>query len=404
MAWLDSLWTRDGRALSRARSLLDQGLHDEALDALRPIEGDTADALRTEARQAAAARWLADAVEACTADQGDRMRKLLARARRYHEPGLDPLFRAADRTIRCHQIRQVAPEHWLRLLDAADDQRHPPNDAELGDDAPPPRHALFASLRTLAVPAAIWDRDPDAAPVSVERIERADRQQLRALVEPLSAAYPDDLSASIPRLGEEFVRAVLLIAAARPDLAALPLVELPESDPLVCFERARVAHLLGLPRLALTALQGFSTLVGGHRTIRRLNTGVFLAQMAVAVGEPERGLAVLDELPVRYLGRRPVVLYARLLLHSGRLDDAIALLDEHVARHPDHDDATSLLAEATDLRDGALDEPSELSAEVIRADTALMSDYAVAPPRVARPPAATPAVGGLAGPTSGDEV
>lgn len=334
MGWL-GIFSRERRTLFQARSLLDSGQFDDALDLLRDLDDPDIASLRHQVRRAAATAFLREALAACEAGDGKRMRQRLARARRYHTPVLEPLFQATERRIREHQVRVTAPEHWLTLLDAA---RELEAHLSVGDTS---RGELFRSRRLIrqAQPAF-------GAPIHAEAVEGAGRDVLRAVQGAVRAEYPDELGERVPHLGEPFAQAVLFIALGRPDLAALPLLELPETEPLVSFERARVAHALGQSRLALTALQGFVTLVGGHRTIRRLNTGVFLAQMAEVVGEPERALAVLDELPVRIMGRRPVALYARLLLQVGRGSEARALLADHLERHPDHPEARALFERA----------------------------------------------------------
>ncbi len=342
MTWLDGLFSTDRRSVSHARGLILESRYDEALTALGDLETEPAQLARDEAREAAARRYLAGALEACRAGNGDAMRQLIARAQRDRTDRLAPLFHDTERARRGTRIRHAIAEHWVALLDAADYQR---DNHYHSAGRHIPRYRVFASPRLVRAAHTLWHPEDGSYEISVAEVEAADRGRLLELSRLVTDQYPDDLAATLPDLGQEFVRAVLFVALARPDLAALPLVELPESDPMVCFERARIAHMLGQPDTALLALQGFVTLIGGHRTIRRLNSGVFMAQMAMALGDLGRAIQAMEAIPVRFLGKRPVALYARLLVDIGRLGDARDLLEDHLSRTSENHDAVAILYE-----------------------------------------------------------
>ena len=151
------------------------------------------------------------------------------------------------------------------------------------------------------------------------------------------------------------------------------------------FERARIAHILGFPNTALLALQNFRILVGDHRTIRRLNTGVFAAQMAVTIGDEARALHVIRAVPARFLGKRPLALFGRLLINAGELEEARTVLSDHVSRASDNEDALLLLDEvmqrlgettAPTAQAGEtwFDMPREVTAEVLIQDGPLLDE------------------------------
>ncbi len=375
MAWLDNLFSAEHRRVASARELFAEDKYDEALELLQTLESPQAGELRKQIQVAAAKLWLDEALDATDAGDGNRLRRVMARAGRYHHDEIDEMYRETDRKIRERRIRLTAPEHWCEVLLAAVTQRNEyfRTPQALGV----PKYRVFASRRLLLYAGTSWATDPEgeAEAPSTDDIEAASPEKLTMLIDAIQTMYPDDLAETVPSLGAPFVRAMLQVANGRPDLATLPLLELPESDPLVCFERARVAHILGYPRTALLALQNFRVLVGDHRTIRRLNTGVFAAQMAVSIGDEARALTVIRTVPIRFLGKRPLALYARLLMNAGELQKANDVLEDHISRGSDNEDALLLLDETrTRLRDlhGGVGEsntwfdlPREVTAEVL---------------------------------------
>ena len=383
MAWLDNLFSSERRTLASAQGLFETARYDDALIMLEDLKSDDAGILREEVAAAAARHWLDKALDATDAGDGKRLRKVMARARRYHRPAIDGMYRDTDRRIRERRVRLTAPEHWVELLTAAISQSREYFGKPGGLGVP--RYRVFVSRRLLMFAGTTWAADPEARMPDAEDIDAATPAALLSLMDAIRAMYPDDLGATIPALGAPFVRAVLQIANGRPDLATLPLLELPESDPLVCFERARIAHILGFPNTALLALQNFRILVGDHRTIRRLNTGVFAAQMAVTIGDEARALHVIRAVPARFLGKRPLALFGRLLINAGELEEARTVLSDHVSRASDNEDALLLLDEvmqrlgettAPTAQAGEtwFDMPREVTAEVLIQDGPLLDE------------------------------
>jgi hypothetical protein len=352
MSWLDRLNGRtsddDAKApwARRVAALVQQRRFREAaaeLDAsATPVPAEVHDRVA----RAASEHWLADAELACQEGDRARMNMALAEAARWYRDAFGPLFRDTRRRIRQHTLELTAAGHWVALLHAASDSR------SRSDGRVPESWRAFANAR-LIEDAAFGDHDV------VEAIERLDHVALERVRPRLTRHYPDALRARIEAAPAELVRAALLVAACRPDLAVVPLLEVPDTDPVVCLERARVAWALGFPNTALLALGDFAAHQGAHLTVRRLNTGVFMAQMAVACGDEARAVEILEGIDVLAAGRRPVLLHARLLARVGREHDGARVLDDWLVAHPDDHEARALLEDLAGpdpTEDGLLEE------------------------------------------------
>jgi hypothetical protein len=315
------------RLLARARALAAEGRTTEAMATLDDLESPATDALRQALRAAAVERWCEAAERSAARGEGHRARERLTRARRYATPALMPRVQAVDRRLRAAAVRATRAEHRARLLDRAEQA------------AVDPAWASWTSPQLCADAAATLGLEA----LRPDHVDALGEPGARALRPALDARYPAALHApwDLP-----FTAGVLWLALGRPDRAALPLAESDDHQPLVCFELARTAHLLGLPDIARTALYGFVARAGGHHRVRRLHTGVFLAQMQLACGDATGALATLDAVPLRLIGGRPALVGARLLLDHGRAEQAAALLDQLLSTHPDLDGAAALRDEA----------------------------------------------------------
>jgi hypothetical protein len=284
---------------------------------------------RARVEDLAVQHWLAEADAAQTNSDRTRMNACLAEAARFRRPDHAPLFREARRRMRARTLELTAAPHWVDLVHAAAYQRE-----HYFHGARPP---LPDTYRTFENPRLLASVGPLAAdPAALDTVDPSPHSDR------IAACFPTDLRDGIARLGAPFLRAHLALAAARPDLAVLDLLELPDHEPLVCLERARVAYALGFPATAATAIADFVRLHGEHVVLRRLHTGVFQAQMALAAGDPEQAVALLSDLPLDAIGRRPVLLLVRLLRETGAVDRAEAVLAEWCAAHPDDEEARAL--------------------------------------------------------------
>lgn len=338
MALLDALLLRERRALARARTHASDHHYDEALSELHAFDSDRVSATREALRAEAIDHFGASAVRAAERSEGPRARARLDRARRFVTASLRPRLHKVEWRLRVHQLERTRAEHLVELVRQGEAARHRLE----GGEAPPDSWATLAQRQVLAAVAARWE----LAELTSDDVLYADAASLSRARPEVAASYPDGLAEAVPRLGLGFVRAVLLLALQRPDRAALPLAEADDAEPLVCFERARTAQLLGLPHVARTCLQGFVARAGGHHRIRRLHTGVFLAQLELAIGDASRALEVMKTVPVERLGGRPALMYGRLLLDAGNPEEAQVVLRQLVERQPELEGAEPLLAEA----------------------------------------------------------
>jgi len=319
------------------RDLIADHRYREALVHIDSAGGPEAPAWAAEVSQRAAVHWLRQAENACHRGDRSQMNSALAEAARYYRDDLGPVFREARRRIRSRILELTVAGHWVVLLHASADQRavHFASPSS----QPPPAYAAFINDRLVARAARRLELDA----LDTETLDRADTAALEAARGVLRKVYPDSLHPDVDKAPGELVRAVLQVALGRPDLAVLPLLELPSTQPLVCLERARVAYTLGFPGTAMLALADFRTNHGRHETIRRLHTGVFMAQMATHCGDVERAVQILEEVPLHQTGRRPLLLYAQLLGTVGRADEARGVLAQWLSEHPDDEEARTAL-------------------------------------------------------------
>ncbi|MCA9570404.1 MAG: hypothetical protein KC656_21315 [Myxococcales bacterium] len=292
---------------------------------------DHADAVVTLDVHAASA-WLWEAEEACRKGDRERMNACLTEAARFRRPENAARFREARRQIRQVTLELTSPFDWAEVLRVASYHRQ----QMLAGEPAPPRYATFAHPRLI--------EQVGLAGVDLDALEARD---LTTALDAVAAAYPEELAHRVRRLGVPFARCALWIAGGRPDLAVLDLLELPDADPLVCLERARVAYALGLSVPAALALTDFLMHHGRHVVVRRLHTGVFLAQLAHANGDDARAVDILQSLPRDGIGRRPVLLLAELLEGLGRQDEAAKVLRAWSDDHPSDDDAAERLKHLT---------------------------------------------------------
>ncbi len=351
---------RRGRSTTsrRVRSLVTEHRYREALEILGQSDDEDAGQWSTEISHRAAVHWLSEAELACNRDDRKAMNAALAEAARYYRDDLGPVFREARRRIRARILELTIATHWVVLLHAASDQRAA-HFTGAAASVPPASWKAFENRRLLKSAA----RRMGLETLDATALDRLDAKTLDKARKSVRKAYPDALHAYVDQCAPEFLRAALHVASCRPDLAVLPLLELPTTEPLVCLERARVAFSLGFPGTAMLALSDFRTNHGEHLAVRRLHTGVFMAQMAVQCGDLERAVEILDELPLGEVGRRPVLLFAELLAETGELTRAHGVLGGWLSEHPDDDEARERLAALPDPAPGAASDSADGSSD-----------------------------------------
>ncbi len=161
----------------------------------------------------------------------------------------------------------------------------------------------------------------------------ADRDEIEARLALLVENYPEDLRAGVRELGAPFAKAVLDLDDGRPDLALPALLELPDDDALVCWERARAALALSDPRAAARSLRKLGEVLGGHRDFGQMHSGALLAQTTAESGDVAGGLRVLRNVRAT----APKVggpLFASLLEANGELGEAESVLKALLKDYP----------------------------------------------------------------------
>lgn len=303
--------------IAKARRLLDQKQPADARHQVIDLDRPDARALLVEAETALARLNLDAALGYGNAGDEARVRIHLDLAEQFHHGGLEEAFREVRRELRAQraartEAQQRAKEEEDRRLMAVD---------PLGIQGGPS-----------------WlDPVPDRDVLAPDDEERA--QRLALLIE----NYPEDLRGALRALGAPFARAVLDLDDGRPDLAHTALLGLPDEQPLVQWERARTAHVLGDPAAAARAVRTFAEALGGHRSMGQLHSAAYLAQLLAESGDVSGGLRVLRaaRATTPEVGG---VLYAQLLEANDELAEADTVLTDQIRRHPTAQALYALLA------------------------------------------------------------
>jgi tetratricopeptide (TPR) repeat protein len=158
--------------------------------------------------------------------------------------------------------------------------------------------------------------------------------------------YPEALRARARALGAPFAEAVLSASDGRWGQAWTQLGALPDTEAVVCWERARAAEALEDAASAITALRRFAEVLPGHSPMGGDHSAVFLARLLLAQNDQRGALRVLRDLAASG-GKLPpqgAFLLARLLASDGDLPAAEALLRRLVAAHPKEEALYTTLA------------------------------------------------------------
>ncbi len=157
----------------------------------------------------------------------------------------------------------------------------------------------------------------------------------------LLEGYPEALRTQVAALGAPFLRAVLDLDDGRPDLANPALLALDTTHPAVCWELARTSAALGDVAQAATYAALFAEKHGKHAQIGTVHSGVFLADLLAAAGDPAGGLRVLHTLGPKHPGRG---LEGVLREATGDLAGAERVWTELIRTHPGQMDPYRMLA------------------------------------------------------------
>ena len=303
--------------VDKARRYLEQERWADALDKVHGIESSAAIAVVRDAREGLARANLEAAVSWARAGDEQRVHTHMELADEYHDGQLAAEFREARKHLR--GIRAQASEAEKRAREE--------------------REARLLSVD----PLGFTGGDNLVDPPLPDGIDAEDADELSARLAILVDGYPESLRGAVANLGGTFAQAVLDLEDGRPDLALESLLQLPDDQPLVLYERARCAHALGDPRAGARALRSFAEHANGHVKIGRQHTAVLLAQMLAEARDLPSALRVLRDARATEpdVG---TVLFAQLLEATNELAEAETVLLPLIKQHPRAQDLYKLLA------------------------------------------------------------
>lgn len=293
--------------IAKARKLLAAGRPSDARVEVLELDAPEARDLLVEAETALAKANLKAAVGYGYAGDEQRVEIHLELADSFHHGGLEEEFRAARRELR--ELRAERTEGERRAKEEQD--------------------ARLMSVDPLGITGGPSWLDPQLKGDLLD----PDREEMEARIGLIVEGYPEALREGLTRVGPPFARAVLDLEDGRPDLALQALLALPDEEPLVRWERARAAHILGDPAAAARSVRSFLSLAGRHHTMGNVHSGAFLAQLTIEAGDAAEALRILRSVRVT----EPEVggaLYAQLLDMNGELAEAERVLTGLIRKHP----------------------------------------------------------------------
>jgi hypothetical protein len=252
--------------IAKVRADVAKGRFAAARDALDGLSHPDVPQLRTEAL-AGLCRLNLDAARGwAEAREPERVEHHLDLARSFLQPGLEGDLQATR--LHCRDVLAAQ-----RQADAEAARR-----AEARMFDVDPRFKSAHALDALDLP---------------EGIEAEDAEAMHARLALLYENYPEALRGGMIRLGAAFSAAVLDLDDGRTQQAAAVLAGLSDEEPLVHWERARLAQALRDPAAAAQHLRAFAQHAGGHHEIGAAHSAALLAQAEAEAGDPQAGLQTL---------------------------------------------------------------------------------------------------------------
>lgn len=317
MGLLSYFFPSEADRIARAQKLLaNQRWADARLEVL-DLESEAAQQVKSTAESELVRMNLEAAVSWCQADDDGRVMHHLEVAENFRGKDSDALFLDARRQMRTIRAERKAEAERAK---EAEDSRMLAADPFGASGGP--------SWLDKSMPNDLLDAQDDEAAA-----------RLALIVE----GYPAELRKTVGELGAPFARAILDMEDGRADLALQGLLALPDEQPVIRYERARVAYALGDSAAAARELKQFGTLANGHHPMGRQHSATFLALCLTETGDPEAGLRVLRSARAKNpkLGG---ALFAQLLDMTGDFTEAESVLRSLIRQHPRDNGLYKLLA------------------------------------------------------------
>jgi len=304
------------KRIGRAEKMISSGRFADARDELAGLDVGNAKALLAQAERGLTQANLEAARSWADAGDDERVERHLELAERFHQGGLEDEFKRIRRYVR--EIRQA------RKNEAEEYQRK--QEAKLLDyDAP-------AFLSGAPVPGL---------PEGLSEDELMHAQMRISLV---LENYPKSLQATAPEVGPDYARAVLMIEDGKAEEALQVLLKMDSSQPLVRYERARAAFILGDAAAARDELNAFARIASGHHIMGNRHSAEFLAQMTAEAGDIRAAITILMKLRETE-SRHGGFLLAQLLFADEKYAQAETILRDLIRNFPKQTALYKLLAQ-----------------------------------------------------------
>jgi tetratricopeptide (TPR) repeat protein len=306
----------DDRVANARKRMAAERWADARLEVL-DLDRDDAREIVATCERALAQMNLDAAVSWCEAADDARVVHHMEMAQNFRRDGMEEAFKEARRQMRVIRQERTAAEERAR-------------EAE---------QARLLSADPFGVSGGPSWRDPTMPDDLLAATDDEAAARLALVVE----GYDVALRKTVGGLGAAFARALLDFEDGRPDLAIQALLELPDDEPVVRFERARTAYAMGDAAAAARELRAFAKLHGSHVSMGRHHTASFLALCLAESGDPAAGLRVLRSARQSdpKLGGS---LFAQLLQLTGDLDAAESELVGLIRTYPKDTSLYKMLA------------------------------------------------------------
>jgi hypothetical protein len=306
--------------IRNARAALEKGRPDHARLDVLGLDHPEATGLLHEAETALAKLNLEAALMAGRTGDDDRAAEHLDLAESFHHGGLEDQFRATRAELR--EIRA-------------------------GRDAEEQRRAREERARLLAVdPLGFAGGPSHLDPVRSDDAFDEEAEELAQRLALHFESYPEVLRPRAAALGPAFAEAALAGTDGRWGEAWLQLAALPDTEPLVAWERARAALALRDLPSVVASLRRLAETAPGHHAFGTEHSAVVLAQALLEQNDGPAALRVLRDLEKTSERMPPqgAFLLARLLAATGELPAAEQRLRALVAAHPKEEALYTTLA------------------------------------------------------------